>query len=177
MLKGLKFEPRTTSWTRDDVNQVNKLLEQVQKAVNAIQPSTGTAAAPTPPSSQVTAIEDSGIGPPSPPAPPGGSVLTDGLTITGDGVASPIALIYPNGFFSLVGGPGISISGTWPDQTISNTGVVDAPCNPEPLIVETLSFSYSPYTQLLPFRASTQFDCIDKVLTLPFGDSPYTASL
>lgn len=176
MLKGLKFEPRTTSWTRDDVNQVNKLLEQVQKYVNTLPTSTGTSTTNVSQSSQVTNIEDTGVGPPSPPS-MGGTVLTDGVTITGDGQSSDIALIYPNPFFSLVAGPGISISGTWPDQTISNTGVVDAPCNPEPMIVETLSFSYSPYTQKLPFRASTQFDCIDKVLSLPFGDSPYTASL
>jgi hypothetical protein len=179
MLKGLKFEPRTTSWTRDDVNQVNKLLDNISKYVNTLPTTAGGSvsnSSTTNQSTQLVNIEDSGVGPPSPPS-MGGTVLTDGLTITGDGVSEDIALIYPNPFFSLIGGPGITISGTWPNQTVSNSAIADIPCNPHPMIVQTLAFGYSPYTQPLPFYASTQFDCIDKVLTLPIGDSPYSATL
>lgn len=184
MIQGLKFEPRTTAWTRDDVNQVNKLLQQVQTAINAIPaPTSGTAAAA--PSSQVINIENTGVGPPSPTPPSGTSVQTDGVTISGDGNVNPIALITPvtipdggtgTSTPALIAGTGISITGSWPDNTISATGATEAPCDPQPMTVVSLASSYSPYTQLLPFFASTQFDCIDAIIVLPFSSSPYSAS-
>src|SRR5271170_6137516 len=101
MLKALKFEPRTTSWTRSDVNQINKILESVQNAINAIPAASGAPGAAAAAPSNVSVNLDSGVGGPSSggSSNPTSTVLTDGITITGDGVSADIALIYPNSFF------------------------------------------------------------------------------
>jgi hypothetical protein len=148
-----KFEPRTTHFTRDDVNQINKLFEQIGKdiaksgsgpmaAKPAIAPSpNGVVNLGGASPGNITEVNKGGSGSPGPVGPPGpagtSSVVTDGVTITGDGNATLIALIEPFLFATR----DASVS---PDAVLSTDQFIRASASAGADIIENLPASVGP---------------------------------
>ena len=189
----LKFEPRNTGWTRDDVNQVNKILESIGQSL----PATATPNALTAPvsravpgtagyvnNSQVPIVGNTtpnvnekpgNTGPSSNPGTGITSVRTDGTTIGGNGVGTPIFLETPvavaNGGTGtatpgLIQGTGITITGAWPDQTINATGGSGNSYFPDNRTIADSPFSV-PNTHPFYFLGASSSAGADFVANLP----------
>jgi hypothetical protein len=115
-----KFEPRSTAWTRDDVNQVNKQFDAIESAIAVAAKSGPSVPAPAPPAPPITNVLTlSGVGGAAGSVSSGVTVTTDGTTIDGDGGATPISLITPVALSS--GGLGIDQVAT---QQITTLGTL-----------------------------------------------------
>lgn len=107
-----KIEPRNTGLTRSDINQLNSQFDAIEKDIKKGGTAVPVAAKTTAPSpsgpvnlggstpgstENITEVNKGGgsPGPVGPPGPAGGAVVTDGLTIGGDGDGTPLFLEVP----------------------------------------------------------------------------------
>lgn len=132
-----KFEPRNTALTRTDVEQLNKIFEQIGLSVTPAPVVAVKTSAPPGPgpavnstiSAPASSPDSSGVSPPTPP-PPAATVATDGETIIGTGVSpNPIALIAPNGNHAVLQ---ITTALSIPDGTVTALAFASGgtPANP-----------------------------------------------
>lgn len=84
MMNEIKFEPRSTAFTRDDVNQINKAFEAIVRNINGLIPAPPRATVAASPNGQVNlgGVESSGFFVPNDqPVPVGTTTTTTGSAI------------------------------------------------------------------------------------------------